>query len=70
MTITAIAHDREPLDALVWRTIGRGPDAVEHVLDANPGLGGLGPFLPEGHVVLIPELASAPAEADLVQLWS
>ncbi len=64
--ITAIAQDREPLDALVWRTIGRGPDAVEHVLAANPGLGGLG----EGQAVLIPELASAPAEAELVQLWS
>jgi phage tail protein X len=58
----------EPLDALIWRATGTR--AVEKVLEANRGLAQLGTFLPEGTVVLIPELAAAPAaEPELVQLW-
>lgn len=67
MIVTAQA--KEPLDALVWRTLGIGSPAVEQVLEANPGLAELGPLLPEGRAVLIPDLAPASAELDLVKLW-
>jgi phage tail protein X len=62
------AHAGEPLDLLVWRTLGTA--AVELVLEANRGLAQLGAFLAEGTVVFLPELAAAPAaEPELVQLW-
>lgn len=59
----------EPLDALVWRTIGQAAPAVEAVLLANPGLAAFGPGLPEGTAVTIPAAAQAPAPAPLIQLW-
>lgn len=59
----------EPLDSLIWRELGTS--AVEAVLAANPGLAEIGPFLPEGQPVLLPEAAEAPAStAELVQLWN
>ncbi len=66
--IRVTAHAGEPLDELLWRTVGRS--AVEPVLLANPGLAELGPFLPEGTIVLIPTVATAaPAAVPLLQLW-
>lgn len=70
MPMTARAHEGETLDQLVWRATGGGASAVELVLTANPGLAGLGPFLPENHAVLIPDTATAALEPlALVQLW-
>jgi phage tail protein X len=68
---TAHARANEPLDGLVWRVTGQGAAAIEQVLEANRGLAALGAHLPEGHPVLIPELAAAPAfaTAELIQLW-
>lgn len=64
--VTALAG--ETLDALVWRV--SGSSKVEQVLAANRGLAELGAFLPEGHVVLVPAAAIAPAaELALIQLW-
>jgi phage tail protein X len=67
MTVTA--QDGETLDALVWRVLGRGPGAVEPVLEANPGLADLGCVLPRGRKVLIPVAADAPAATPSVSLW-
>lgn len=48
------------LDLLLWRKFGvRGRELVEETLDLNPGLSGLGPVLPLGTVVTIPDLATA-----------
>lgn len=66
--VIATAMAGETLDALLWRTIGT--IAVEPVLAANPGLAEVGPILPEGRAVLIPDTAAAPtATVPLVQLW-
>jgi phage tail protein X len=66
--LTAVAHAGEPLDALIWRTLGTA--AVEAVLAANRGLAQLGAFLPEGTIVALPELAAVPAaEQPLIQFW-
>ena len=67
--LTVAAHDREPIDALVWRVTGQGSAAVDRVIDANRGLAALGPNLPQGTLVTIPEIDPAPAEIELVQLW-
>ena len=69
-SVRVAAHAAEPLDSLVWRTIGAGAGLVETVLEANPGLGELGATLPEGTLVVIPLPAAAAPTAPLVQLWS
>lgn len=67
LTVTALAN--EPLDALVWRTTGGGPAAVEAAIDANPGVARLGQALPEGTAVQLPEPVVGPSRIDMVQLW-
>jgi phage tail protein X len=68
--IIAVAHDDEPLDALVWRSVGASAAGVEQVLEANPGLAELGPFLPAGTRVTIPAQALVTTQSELIQLWT
>lgn len=65
---TIRAHQHETVDALCWRHYGRTAGVVEAVLAANPGLADLGPNLPQGHPVTLPETAPEP-ERQAVQLW-
>lgn len=67
MQVAAFAN--EPLDALVWRAIGRASPAVEQVLDSTPGLASISLALPEGHLVTLADLDSGPSAIELVQLW-
>jgi phage tail protein X len=67
--LTVHARQEETLDELVWRIIGGGAAAVEAVLFANRGLAGLGPALPEGTPVIIPDTNPAPEPLPLIQLW-
>lgn len=63
------AHQNEPLDALVHRHFGRTAGIVEQVLQINPGLADLGPRLPQGTPVRLPELPETPTTAPSVSLW-
>lgn len=65
----AISEPGDTLDRLVWRVTGKGPAAVEQVLQANPGLADLGTFLPYGTRVTIPQTATTATATPLVQLW-
>jgi phage tail protein X len=62
------ARQQEPLDALVWRKLGRGAGAVETVLLLNPGLDRV-TFLAEGTRVRLPD-APPPPLRQLINLWS
>lgn len=66
-----VEGDGIALDALVFGATGR-EDLVELVLDANPGLAALGPILPVGILVKIPEAPAVEANAVLqvATLWS
>lgn len=67
----ARALQGETIDALCQRVLGRTAGVTEAVLDANPGLADLGPVLPMGCLVQLPESAvSTQTETALVQLWS
>ncbi|PKP91448.1 MAG: phage tail protein [Alphaproteobacteria bacterium HGW-Alphaproteobacteria-16] len=68
--ITVTARQGERIDELVWRATGGGPEAVEATLAANPGLAALGPALPEGREVTIPDTAPMAQAVELVQLWN
>lgn len=65
------AQQGDTLDALCWRHYGRTGTVVEAVLAANPGLADLGPVVPHGTPIDLPELGAA-SQANttrLVQLW-
>jgi phage tail protein X len=60
------------LDQLVWRRFRRPvPGLVEQVLDLNPGLAQLGPYLPLGAEIILPTLEQAadPVAQEVIQLW-
>ena len=56
------------LDELCWRHYAR-EDAVPAVLNANPGLAALGPVLPPGRIVALPDLPPPARQVTAVRLW-
>lgn len=63
-----IAQQGDTVDSLCWRHLGSSA-AVETTFDANPGLAALGPVLPMGTSVELPEADDAPRNTTLIQLW-
>lgn len=67
------AQDGEPLDALVWRVLGRTAVLTERTFAANPGLAQLGAKLPGGTRVDLTDIAAqaaaTPERRQLVSLW-
>ena len=55
------------LDLICRNYYGDSPYSVEAVLDANPRLADLGPVLPSGVLIDLPE--AAPAEPATIRLW-
>jgi phage tail protein X len=56
-------------DIIAWVIYGRQDGRlVETLLDANPGLADLGPVLPAGIRVAVPD-APEPARVEGVRLW-
>ena len=68
MAEQARTQQGDSVDSLCWRHYGRTADVVEAVLEANPGLAALGPILPQGLAVLMPDMPQ-PAAKPLIQLW-
>lgn len=67
---TATALAGETVDAICWRVLGRTRDVTEQVLALNPGLSALGPALPAGTPVILPETVDlAPALLESLNLW-
>ena len=62
-------RDGDSLDAICWRHYGRQAGAVEAVLEANPGLSDIGPVLPTGFVIGLPDLPQPAQEIETVSLW-
>lgn len=64
------AHQGDTLDSLCWRHLGTSA-AVEPALALNPGLAALGPELPIGQAVTLPEEAASTetTNSNLIQLW-
>lgn len=67
---TVRTHQGETLDQLCYRVLGTTADVTERALKMNPGLADLGPILPHGTLVKLPEEQSAPVVVNTVQLWS
>lgn len=68
--LTVRANQGETLDAMCYRVFGRTAGVTEAALEANTGLADLGPVLPAGTLITLPEPADAvQPSVDLVQLW-
>jgi len=63
-------HQGETLDALCYRILGYTEGATEQALELNPGLAELGPILPHGTLVTLPEEQRRPRTQDTIQLWN
>lgn len=66
---TAYAHQGDTVDVLCWRVYGRTAGVTEVVLEANPGLADLGPVLPMGTAVVLPEIIAQAEQRQMVNLW-
>jgi len=69
-TTPVTAHQHDTVDALCWRHLGSTQGVVERVLDLNPGLAALGPILPHGLTVHLPQHIPAAPPAPLIHLWT
>jgi phage tail protein X len=62
------AHQQDTIDSLCWRHLGSSA-AVEQTLLLNPRLAALGPELPMGTRVTLPDADPTPLQNNLIQLW-
>ncbi|MGM3163004.1 tail protein X [Dickeya undicola] len=62
------AHQDDTLDALCYRYYGRTQGVVETVLLSNPGLADLGPILPHGTAVTLPDIAVSSSQ-ESINIW-
>lgn len=62
------AQQGDTIDSLCWRHLGSSAQ-VEATLELNPGLASLGPTLPNGQSVTLPDSTDAQPKTNLIQLW-
>lgn len=68
MPIIEIRSQGMTVDLLCHRHYGRTRGTTERVLDENPGLAALGPVLPVGTRVRLPEIVKLPTKTTR-SLW-
>jgi phage tail protein X len=67
---TVRSRQGDTVDALCWRELGATAGVVAQVLELNRGLAALGPILPVGTPVLLPERSTVtPPVLPTIQLW-
>lgn len=59
----------DTLDLLCQRHLGRTAGVTEAALSMNPGLAALGPILPMGTDVDLPDVADQDTPTTILQLW-
>lgn len=64
-----IASQGDTVDAICWRYYGRTAGVTELVLVANPGLADLGPIIPHGTPVTLPDAAPQAEQRQVLNLW-
>lgn len=68
MATVVYAKQGDTVDLICHRHYGQTGEITEAVYIANPGLCELGPTLPIGTPVTLPD-AAPPLDRDVVQLW-
>ena len=70
MAQTVYARQGDTVDAICWRTFGATAGGVETVYDMNRGLAALGPVLPMGTPVVLPDAQDVGTRVlATLQLW-
>ncbi len=69
MPRTVIARQHDTVDLLCLRHLGATAGVTEAAYRMNPGLADLGPILPLGRTVVLPDLPANTARIETVQLW-
>lgn len=59
----------DTVDLICWRYYGRTAGVLEQVIDTNKGLAALGPVLPMGTMITLPEQPIQSGSKEIVQLW-
>ncbi len=59
----------DTVDLICWRYYGRTAGVLEQVLDSNRGLAALGPVLPMGTMITLPDQPVQAGSKQIVQLW-
>lgn len=67
--VTYTTKNGDMLDKVCWDYYGPRQGAYELVMDANPGLAKVGPILPSGMVLVMPELPAIEKNGT-VSLWN
>jgi len=60
--------DGDVVDMIAWKVYGREGMAVA-IYEANPGLADIGPILPAGVLIDLPDAPVVQATAPAVRLW-
>lgn len=69
MSQTYRTSDGDTAEYIVWKYYGRQDGRlVEQLLEANHGLADIGPLLPAGVLVTLPDIQPEP-DAEVVRLW-
>lgn len=59
----------DTVDLICWRYYGRTAGVLEQVLGSNRGLAALGPVLPMGTMITLPDQPVQAGSKQIVQLW-
>ena len=70
MPFTVRAQQGDTVDQLCQRHLGTTAGVTEATYALNPGLAALGPTLPLGLQVTLPDPPTAPAATKTVSLWA
>lgn len=69
MTLTYRTSDGDTADYIAWKHYGtQDGRAVEQLVNANPGLADIGPLLPAGLLITLPDI-QLQTDAQAVKLW-
>jgi P2-like prophage tail protein X len=70
MSRTYVARDGDMIDAVAASYYGdTAPETLRRVLDANPGLAAIGPRLPAGTRIELPDIPKPATVTEGVRLW-
>ncbi|WP_417441905.1 tail protein X [Idiomarina sp.] len=62
------AQQGDTVDVICQRHLRRTAGVTEQTLELNPGLAELGPVIPRGTLITLPEV-TAPPRKKMIQLW-
>lgn len=62
------ARQGDTIEAICWRHL-KTTDITTQVLELNPALAAIGVLVPEGTLVILPDVATTANTKKLTQLW-